>query len=176
MRVAEVEWSEDSSGRPRRLLHIEMSQRYRHTVGFSETFYRGLDEGVLKATRCGGCEGSWFPPRRFCDIDLEETGWYDLPGTGTVRAATRVHVPPPFGGIEVPYILASISLDGVDGGVTHRVLGEVIPPQGTPVQAVFMDESPAHPLLGPAFAVVNPDYSGFPHTGACNASSTRVSG
>ncbi len=131
-----------------------MSQRYRHPVGFAEPFYRGLEQGVLRATRCSGCGESWFPPREFCDRDLEKTGWYDLPGAGTVRAATRVHVPPPFGGIEIPYILASISLDGVDGGITHRVLGDRIPLNGAPVKAVFLDEPSTHPLLGLAFAVV----------------------
>lgn len=154
MRVTGVERGEDPSGRPHRLLHIDMSQRYRHTTGFSEPFYRGLERGVLKATRCEACGRSWFPPRRFCDHDLEETGWYDLPGTGTVRAATGVHVPPPFGGFEVPYILASIALGGVDGGITHRVLGDALPEKGTPVTAVFADEETAHPLLGVAFAIV----------------------
>lgn len=153
MRVTGVDRGEDPSGRPRGLWHIEMSQRYRHAVGFSEPFYRGVERGILRATRCGCCGGSWFPPRRFCESRLEETDWYDLPGTGTVRAATRVHSPPPFGGIEAPYTLASISLDGVEGGITHRVLGDEVPVKGTPVTVTFVDEEPAHPLLRVAFAI-----------------------
>ena len=154
MRVVGVEQVEDVSGEPNTLLHIEMAQRYRHAVGYIGPFYRGIDRGVLRATRCGGCGGSWFPPRRFCDSDLEETEWYDLAGTGTVVAATRVHSPPPFGGIEAPYILASIRLDGVVGGITHRVLGSEIPEKGTEVTVTFLDEAPGmHPLLRVAFAV-----------------------
>ena len=153
MRVVGVERSEDPSGGRNTLLHIEMSQRYRHAVGYADPFYRGIERGVLRATRCGSCGGSWFPPRRFCDTDLEETGWYDLPGTGTVVAATRVHSPPPFGGIEAPYLLASMKLDGVDGGITHRVLGDEIPRKGTVVTVTFVDEEPAHPLLRIAFTV-----------------------
>ena len=154
MRVTGVERGADPSGRPRQLWHLEMSQRYRHAVGFSEPFYRGVEEGILRSTRCERCGGSWFPPRRFCEADLEETDWYDLPGTGTVRAATRVHSPPPFGGIEAPYILASISLDGVEGGITHRVLGDEIPKRGAEVAATFVDGEPAHPLLRVAFTIL----------------------
>ena len=135
------------------LFHIEMAQRYRHAVGSADPFYRGLDDGVLRATECPECGSTWFPPRRFCDADLSETIWYDLPGTGRIVAATRVHSPPPFGGVEVPYILASIRLDGVDGGITHRVTCDEIPERGTVVAVTFANRQPAHPLLRIAFAV-----------------------
>lgn len=153
MRVSQMQRYEDAEGGPVYLLHLEMSQRYRHAVGSSSPFYLGLEEGVLRATRCQECGASWFPPRRFCDADLTETTWYDLPGTGTVVAATRVHSPPPFGGIDPPYVLASIRLDGVEGGITHRVIGAETPEKGTVVTVTFIKEAPAHPLLAIAFSV-----------------------
>jgi len=140
-------------GHPAYLLPMEMSQRYRHVVGFSSRFYAGLEHGVLRATRCDRCGASWLPPRRFCPSDLSDTTWYDLPGTGTVVAATRVHIPPPFGGIDPPYILASIRLDGVDAGLTHRVIGSEIPQRGTVVTVTFLNPPPDHPLLSFAFAI-----------------------
>ena len=157
MRVVDVERSGEPRGPATTLLHIEMWQRYRHVVGYADPFYLGIEQGVLRATRCDACGRSWFPPRRYCDADLEETRWYDLPGTGRVVSATRVHTPPPFGGIEVPYILASIRLDGVDGGITHRVLGAKRPEKGTVVIVKFLEEQPAHPLLRLAFAVEQAD-------------------
>lgn len=153
MRVRGVERQVGPDDRPVYLWHVEMVQRYRHAVGSSNPFHLGLEEGVLRATRCVECGTSWFPPRRFCDTDLTETDWYDLPGTGTVTAATRVHSPPPFGGIDPPYVLASIRLDGVEGGITHRLLGSEAPGHGTVVSVKFMDQAPAHPLLAFAFAV-----------------------
>ncbi len=153
MRVGGVERNVNSDGEEAYLWRLEMAQRYRHAVGFSSPFYKGLEQGVLRATRCGGCGASWFPPRRFCPTDQAETAWYDLPGTGTVTAATRVHSPPPFGGVDPPYILASIRLDGVDGGITHIVLGAERPGHGTEVTVTFTDQTPAHPLLAFAFAV-----------------------
>lgn len=153
MRVTGVERDVGPDGSPVYLLHMEMSQRYRHAVGSFNPFYLGLEQGVLRATRCQECGASWFPPRRFCNADLTETDWYDLPGTGTVTAATRVHSPPPFGGIDPPYVLASIRLDGVEGGITHRVIGAETPEKGTVVTVTFLDEAPAHPLLAFAFAV-----------------------
>ena len=153
MRVTGVERDTGPDGHPIYVLGVEMAQRYRHAVGSSNPFYLGLEEGVLRATRCRECGTSWFPPRRFCDADLSETDWYDLPGTGTVTAATRVHSPPPFGGIDPPYILASIRLDGVEGGITHRVIGSETPEHGTVVSVKFTEQSPAHPLLAFAFVV-----------------------
>ena len=144
-------------GREFTLLEIEMTQRYRHTVGFSTPFYQGIEQGVLRATRCSGCGASWFPPRRYCPDDQAETVWYDLPGTGRIVAATRVYVQPPFGGLEVPYVLASIRLDGVDGGITHRVLTDQPPESGSVVAARFeqadSDRPPLHPLLRWAFEI-----------------------
>ena len=153
MRVTGVDRGTDGHDGPVYLLEVEMSQRYRHAVGSSSPFYQGLEEGVLRATRCEECGASWFPPRRFCPSDLCETVWYDLPGTGTVTAATRVHSPPPFGGIDPPYVLASIRLDGVDGGITHRVIGARTPKKGTVVTVTFIDDPAAHPLLAIAFSV-----------------------
>lgn len=153
MRVTGAERGTIPSGDRYSLLHIEMAQRYRHAVGSAGPFYRGLENGVLRATECPECGSTWFPPRRFCDADLSETAWYDLPGTGRIVAATRVHVPPPFGGIDAPYILASIRLDGVDGGITHRVAASDMPERGTVVAVTFSDGQPAHPLLRIAFEV-----------------------
>lgn len=153
MRMTGVEKAVGADGRTVYLWHMEMAQRYRHAVGSSNPFYLGLERGVLRATGCRECGASWFPPRRFCDADLTGTVWYDLPGTGTVTAATRVHIPPPFGGIDPPYILASIRLDGVAGGITHRVIGAETPEKGTMVTVTFTDDAPAHPLLAFAFAV-----------------------
>lgn len=153
MRVAKTEHYATAEGAENLLLHLEMTQRYRHPVGWAQPFYAGLLEQVLRATRCSECRSSWCPPRRFCPADLTETSWYDLPGTGTVLAATRVHTPPPFGGIEPPYILASIRLDEVDTGITHRVLGSDPPEHGTEVTATFHNNPSAHPLLGFAFAM-----------------------
>lgn len=152
MRISEVERHRSGQGHSVYLWQIEMSQHYRHAVGSTSPFYLGMEQGLLRATRCPRCEKSWFPPRQFCDADLTETTWYDLPGTGTVVAATRVHSPPPFGGVDPPYILASIRLDGVEGGITHRVTGTEAPQKGTEVAVRFINEAP-HPLLAIAFTV-----------------------
>lgn len=138
------------------ILDIEMRQSYRHTLGRSTPFFDGLDRGVVRATRCTACQSSFLPPKSHCPRDRNETTWYELPGTGTVVAATRVHSPPPFGGIEAPYVLAVIRLDGVDGGLTHRITGDSVPDAGAKVVARFGDGAgpdgePLHPLLTLSF-------------------------
>ena len=135
-------------------LEWEAWQRYRHALGSSAPFYRGLAEGKLRANRCRDCGAGWFPPARFCRADLGPADWYDLPGTGRVISAVIVHSPPPFGGWDAPYVLASIRLDGTEGGITHRIAGDEAPRYGTKVRARFgAPEGEAHPLLGLFFEV-----------------------
>lgn len=135
-------------------LEWEASQRYRHALGSSSPFYRGLEEGKLRANRCRECGAAWFPPARFCRTDLASADWYDLPGTGRVTSAVVVHSPPPFGGWDAPYVLAAIRLDGTEGGITHRVAGEDVPRHGAAVRARFgPPQGEAHPLLGLFFEV-----------------------
>lgn len=135
-------------------LEWEASQRYRHAVGSNGPFFRGLTEGRLRASSCAECGTCWFPPSPFCRKDLRPAQWRDLPGTGRIISAAVVHSPPPFGGIQAPYVLAAIRLDGAEGGITHRVAGEEAPRHGTPVRARFgAPEGEAHPLLGLFFEV-----------------------
>lgn len=151
MRVVGTHRGEGTDGEPSMLLDLEMSQKYRHSLGTASPFFNGLSTQLLLATSCDTCDATFFPPRRRCDRDRSDTTWYELPGTGTVVAATVVHSPPPFGGIDAPYVLASIRLDGVDGGLTHRILGPTAPPAGSAVSVKFLDGPHAHPLLGIAF-------------------------
>jgi len=156
IRVVDVHVGQGNDGDPSMLLDLEMGQRYNHSLGTSSRFFAGLLDGALLATRCDICEATYLPPRQYCSADLGSTSWYELPGTGTVVAASVVHSPPPFGGIDAPYVLASVQLDGVDGGLTHRILGPTSPPAGSKVSIRFLDGPHAHPLLAIAFETVQP--------------------
>ena len=151
MRVTDVHEGEATDDDPSMILDLEMSQRYHHSLGKASHFFNGLGHGAMFATRCDTCDATFFPPREYCAVDLGSTSWYELPGTGSVVAAIVVHSPPPFGGIEAPYVLGSIRLDGVDGGLTHRILGTIAPLDGAKVSVRFLDGPQAHPLLGIAF-------------------------
>ena len=151
IRVVDVHAGDGTDGDPSMILDVEMSQHYHHSLGTASRFFTGLGDAALFATRCDTCDATFFPPRQYCSVDLGSTSWYELPGTGSVVAASVVHSPPPFGGIDAPYVLASIQLDGVDGGLTHRILGSTAPLSGSKVSVRFLDAPHAHPLLGIAF-------------------------
>ena len=134
-------------------LQFEMTLAYSRTLGSASPFFEGLAGGLLRTTRCTHCARTFFPPRRLCPDDHQETTWYELPGSGTVRVATRVYGAAPFGGFGAPYTLGIIALDGVDGASTHLILGDGVPEAGARVAATFIGDEQMHPLLRVAFKV-----------------------
>ena len=134
-------------------LQYEMTLAYSRTLGSASPFFEGLAAGLLRTTRCTHCARTFFPPRRLCPDDHLETTWYELPGSGTVRVATRVYGAAPFGGFGAPYTLGIIALDGVDGAITHLILGDGVPEAGARVAATFIGDEQMHPLLRVAFKV-----------------------
>jgi len=134
-------------------MRYETTLRYQHVFGSISPFLEGLEHGVLRATRCETCLSTFFPPRPYCPEDLEATVWYELPGTGIIATATRVHVPTTFVDIEPPYVLAILRLDGVDGSIMHHVLGQDVPQPGTRVRATSVGDNLRHPLLRVAFQI-----------------------
>ena len=134
-------------------LQYEMTLAYSRTLGSAGPFFEGLAGGLFRTTRCTHCLRTFFPPRRLCPDDHLETTWYELPGSGTVRVATRVYGAAPFGGFEAPYNLGIIALDGVDGAITHLILGDEVPEAGARVVATFIGDEQMHPLLRVAFKV-----------------------
>ncbi|NGP07789.1 Zn-ribbon domain-containing OB-fold protein [Rhodococcus sp. 14C212] len=79
---------------------------------FTEPFWNGLDEGVLRTSRCRGCSHMTFPPKPICpecwQSDLE---WVDLSGRGTLYSYTEVSAAPATFADEAPYVLCLVDLD-----------------------------------------------------------------
>lgn len=88
-------------------------------------FWEAGREGVLKLLRCQDC-GAWLHPvRPICNACLSENVEPEpVAGTGTVYSITVNHqawVP----GLPVPYTIARIELDGVEGVLlTSNIVGE----------------------------------------------------
>lgn len=79
---------------------------------FTEPFWRGLDEGVLRTSKCRQCSHMTFPPKPVCPecwgSDLE---WVDLSGRGILYSYTEVSAAPATFADEVPYVLCLVDLD-----------------------------------------------------------------
>jgi uncharacterized OB-fold protein len=99
---------------------------------------------VLIAGTCRSCGTQSWPQRSVCrqchgaEIEAEA-----LPTTGEIRSATRVWVP--VEGIEPPYVLALVTLGGVQLAAHLRCSAEAEPPTAGPVR-LHVSETSAPPF------------------------------
>ena len=98
---------------------------YDHTVSPGEDSYlRALAQGRIIGQRCPVCGKVYLPSRGACPVDGVPTrDEVELPDTGIVTTFCVVNVP--FAGqkIPVPYVAASVLIDGADIAFQHLVLG-----------------------------------------------------
>jgi uncharacterized OB-fold protein len=122
--------------------HDDMPLESLYTVGIAgERFFRAIkNQGVLMGTVCPACSLTYVPPVLYCErcfTQLEE--WVDVSTKGAVYTYTILSVSLEDSPLEKPEILALVKIDGVHGGLVHR-LGDVKPQEveiGMPVEAVF---------------------------------------
>lgn len=88
---------------------------YRLTAGRALTRYlRGIRRGVFLGSRCPQCGNTYAPLREACPADgTPIDNEVELPGTGVITTFAVNNIPDPRAP-EVPYVCASILLDGAD--------------------------------------------------------------
>jgi uncharacterized OB-fold protein len=96
---------------------------YRYTAGSaSSRFLRAVAEGKLLGQRCPNCLKVYIPPRGACPtcgVPTEEE--VALSDRGLVTTYCVVNVPFVGHAIEMPYVAASILLDGADIAFQHLI-------------------------------------------------------
>lgn len=81
----------------------------------NRAFWTGGAEGKLNLMRCDDCGEFTHPPREFCrHCQSENVAAHAVAGTGTIDTYTINHQPW-IPGLEVPYVIARVRLDGVPG-------------------------------------------------------------
>ena len=111
------------SSEPVTSIEMPIALEYRHAPGLAPSrFLRALAKGKLIGQRCPLCCKVYMPPRGSCPTDgvpTEEE--VELPDRGVVTTFCVVNVP--FAGhvIEMPYVAASILLDGADIAFQHLI-------------------------------------------------------
>jgi hypothetical protein len=104
---------------------IKAPVRFDYTVGAGQTlsrFLAALVEGRLVARRCPGCTKVYVPPRGACPTCALPPGEeVVLAGTGTVTTFCVVNVPFEGQTMKLPYVYASVLLDGADIPFLHLV-------------------------------------------------------
>jgi uncharacterized OB-fold protein len=99
---------------------------YRYTPGIAASrFLRAVSEGRLLGQRCPRCTKVYIPPRGSCPtcgVPTEED--VELGGRGVVTTFCIVNIPmTQHAGIEMPYVAASVLLDGADLAFQHLIQG-----------------------------------------------------
>jgi uncharacterized OB-fold protein len=97
-----------------------------YTVGIAgERFFRTLkDKGVFVGTVCPNCDLTYVPPSIYCErcfTELEE--WVEVPSRGEIYTYTILTRSLEGEPLVKPEVLALIRLEGVHGGLVHRVDG-----------------------------------------------------
>ena len=121
----------------------------KNSVSTIELYYKGLDQGVLRARRCKDCKEYTFPPTGCCShCGSWSLDWADLSGNGTLLFASHNISPachPRFEPI-APYVYGHIRLDegimvqAIIQGVkaTPEELGQLFDRGEVPVKADIM--------------------------------------
>ena len=83
----------------------------------SAPFWAAIEEGRIVLPRCSECGSwQWYPDEAGCDCPGATLRWEEVAPTGTVYTATRVERAfLPGGQGDVPFTVAFVELDGVDG-------------------------------------------------------------
>jgi uncharacterized OB-fold protein len=112
-------------------------------------FMRGLQDGVIRASRCDDCARTFVPPQTYCESCFAPIkDWREVPATGTLRAATIVYQGFE-GGPEAPYAVGAIQVDETDTLLMHFIGGVDLSDQesaraalanGTRVRAVWAED------------------------------------
>jgi uncharacterized protein len=113
----------------------------------NRAFWTGGAEGKLMIHRCGDCGAFIHPPKPLCRHCLSENvAPQAVPGTATVDTFT-INYQPWMPGLEVPYVIARVALDGAPGVIlTTNIVGT--PPDevefGDKVQVTFEEQDGIH--------------------------------
>lgn len=129
---------------PVRLLEMPARLDYTFTAGAATTrFLRGLAEKRILGERCPECAKVYVPPRGACPQDGVPTrDQVELAHTGVVTTFCVVNLDFTGRGQEIPYVSATVLLDGADIGI-FALVGEVPYDQvrmGMRVEAVWVDD------------------------------------
>ena len=111
------------SSEPVKSIQTPIALEYSYTPGLaSSRFLRGVATGKLVGQRCPVCRKVYIPPRGSCPTDGVPTeDEVELPDRGVVTTFCIVNVPFAGHAIEMPYVAASILLDGADIAFQHLV-------------------------------------------------------
>jgi uncharacterized OB-fold protein len=131
------------------IIDLQLDFRFRHSLGKYSRFFLELEHQRLMATLCPRCETVWMPPRPACGNDLAVTEWVELPGRGTLAAATECAYTLTTGGGKTRLTLGYVALEGASTLLLQQIKNygdarRLVP--GARVRVVWADAAVQHPM------------------------------
>jgi hypothetical protein len=136
---------------PVRKLEIPARLDYEFTAGAATSrFLTGIAHKQILGERCPKCHKVYVPPRGSCPTDgVPTTEQVELAHTGTVTTFCVVNVQFYGQAMELPYVCATVLLDGADLGLFGLV--QDVPADqvrmGMRVEAVWVEDEKLAPTL-----------------------------
>ena len=108
---------------PVTILDTPIRLDYRYTPGQAQSqFLRGMEQGKILGQRCPQCKNVYVPARGSCPkCGVATNEELELTDTGTVTTFCVVNVPFYGQKLEIPYVSATILIDGADTGLMHLI-------------------------------------------------------
>ena len=154
-RVGEIQDIEafvpETAAEPVTKIDTPVELEYRFTAGRAASrFLRNVEQGKLVGQRCPQCKKVYCPPRgacAACGVPTDEE--VELGDTGTVTTFCVVNVPFYGQQLEIPYVSATILMDGADIGLMHLIQEAKIEDvhMGMRVEAVWVEPEERKPTL-----------------------------
>jgi len=136
---------------PVRSIVVPAGLHYRFTAGQATSrFLRGIATKRILGERCPACGKVYVPPRGSCPADgIPTTDQVELPHQGTVTTFCVVNLQFYGQAMEVPYVCATVLIDGADIGLFGLV--QEIPfdqvRMGLRVDAVWVEDDQLAPTF-----------------------------
>ena len=122
---------------------------YTMTAGTAQKrFLRGLESGRILAQRCPSCRKVYMPPRGSCPVCAVATQEeVEVSDKGTITTFCIVDLPFYGQAVDIPYVCASILLDGADIPFFHLIQEVAVEKvnMGTRVEAVWEEPDKRRP-------------------------------
>ena len=140
---------------------LDLSQRYKHSLGRYSRFFIELENRRFFATECAECGMVYAPPRPLCPACLQPTAWRELTGKGSLETWSLLHFSPHTNAdvtaLETPYALAYVLLDGSSALFPHllRTDGRELR-RGMRVRVAYHDGPVSHPIHLMYFELATP--------------------
>jgi uncharacterized OB-fold protein len=129
------------------VLDLELTFKFRHSLGKASAFFLELEQRRLMATRCPRCATVWMPPRPACGNDLAVTEWVELSGRGHVVVAAESRYTAIGRGEAESMVLGYVALEGASTLLLQRIRhAGTRALAGLAVRVAWSEEPVAHPM------------------------------